>query len=160
MNAVLELGDLSLQDCFQNAKVPFQSTWRLKGLWLGACGSFLPCKEWASPPLHGAAVWCRQLLLPLGLAWGCCSPLDTDTSGMSHVLEELEVSDGVALQVVPLLSFFCWWWSREGDGYTRSPVYAGALVTHYQNPASNLSYPVTSQGPGIVSIPLPCHEFC
>lgn len=30
-------------------------------------------------------------------------------SGMSHVLERLEVRDGVVLQVVPLLSFFCRW---------------------------------------------------
>lgn len=28
---------------------------------------------------------------------------------ISHVLERLEVRDGVVLQVVPLVSFFCWW---------------------------------------------------
>lgn len=69
VNAGLELGDLSLQDCFQNGKMLFQSIRRLKGLCLGRLQVFHPvCKEWTSLLLCDAAVPCMQLLLPRGLA--------------------------------------------------------------------------------------------
>lgn len=101
VNAWLELGHQSLQ----GARMFFSANMKAKGIvFRGTCSlcirSGTPCHVML---LCGTGNHCFLEDLPED-----SSSSGGRNSGISPVLERLEVNDGAVLQVVPLLAFFCY----------------------------------------------------
>lgn len=140
----------SFRTVLRKQKCPFG--WRLKGLCSGACRFSFLCVRSGPCSALAAAVWCQHLLPPQGLVWGCHCLLSRET--LEWAMD--------------------WKW---GTGLCLfSPAFAGVEAGRVTDPqevlcilgllllivknCSKLCYVVTSQGPGPVSITLPCPEFC
>lgn len=86
-----------LKNCFQDAKVPFQLTWRLEGLCLEACVH-----------ARGKSLICSRVLLYAG-SWSLkgwsedAIVLLRESLEWAMLLERLKVRDGVVLCIFSLL---------------------------------------------------------
>lgn len=114
VSAGVELGEQSLQDCFQNAlsitmeaqEIVIRGVQVCSAWGVDLCSAMLLCDAGNHCFLEG---W------PEGAV-----PSGDWNFGVSHVLERLEVKDGVVLQMV-LLPIFCCHWGREGDKINQKP---------------------------------------
>lgn len=135
---------------FRMQKSPFSWCEGSKDYVQGCAG-----EEWSSALLCGAAEWCQQLLLPQGLVWGWHRLLKREALEWAMSWMDCKWGTGLCLFSPPLAGM-------EAEKVTDTPevlCIRGLLLLIVKN-CSKLCYVVTSQGPGLVSIPLPCPEFC